>query len=255
MIPTGLPVSWFRLCRNIKYVTQLKAARPACLDSTLRSERAPIITVEKTLMAVDAFIIIDVQNDFCPGGALAVAEGNEIVPTINRLQDRYALRILTQDWHPDDHASFAANHAGAEPFSTIEMPYGPQVLWPVHCVQGSAGAAFHAGLETNGAAAVIRKGFRTEIDSYSAFFENDRKTPTGLSGFLREHGVNAVVLAGLATDFCVRFSAVDAAKQGFGVTVVTDACRAIDLDGSLDDAMREMADHGIVLVNSETLLT
>jgi len=205
-------------------------------------------------MAETAFIIIDVQNDFCPGGALAVAEGDRVIPVINRLQAHFGLRVLTQDWHPADHTSFADNHAGADPFSIIDMPYGPQVLWPAHCIQGSEGAAFHRDLETDGAAVTIRKGFRPEIDSYSAFFENDHKTPTGLAGYLREQGVTALVMAGLATDFCVRFSAVDAAKLGFEVTVVDDACRAIDMDGSLNAAMEDFAAHGVQRATSDSFL-
>lgn len=191
-----------------------------------------------------ALIIIDVQNDFCPSGALAVTDGDAVVPVINQLQDRYATRVLTQDWHPADHSSFADNHADAEPFSVIDAPYGPQVLWPRHCVQGTAGAAFHTGLRTD-ADLIIRKGFRSAIDSYSAFFENDHETPTGLAGYLRERDITSLVMCGLATDFCVRFSAVDAAKLGFEVTVVEDACRAIDLDGSLAAALTEMDEVGI----------
>ena len=201
----------------------------------------------------DAFLVIDVQNDFCPGGALAVADGDQVVPVINRIQGGFDAVILTQDWHPADHQSFAANHAGAEPFSMTEMPYGPQVLWPVHCVQGTQGAALRADLETDRADLVVRKGFRPTIDSYSAFFENDHATVTGLAGYLRERGFDAVTMAGLATDFCVRFSAVDAAKLGFRVRVVTDGCRAIDLDGSLDAAMAEMAEHGVTFIESAAL--
>ena len=201
----------------------------------------------------EALLIIDVQNDFCPGGALAVEDGDAVPPIINALQDRFETRILTQDWHPADHSSFAENHEGAEPFSMIEMPYGPQVLWPAHCVQGSDGAEFHAELRTD-ADMIVRKGFRREIDSYSAFFENDRETPTGLSGYLRERGISALTLCGLATDFCVRFSAVDAAKLGFDVTVVEDACRAIDLDGSLAAAWAEMAEHGVRRIQSAELV-
>ena len=201
----------------------------------------------------EALLIIDVQNDFCPGGALAVEDGDAVPPIINALQDRFETRILTQDWHPADHSSFAENHEGAEPFSMIEMPYGPQVLWPAHCVQGSDGAEFHAELRTD-ADMIVRKGFRREIDSYSAFFENDRETPTGLSGYLRERGIGALTLCGLATDFCVRFSAVDAAKLGFDVTVVEDACRAIDLDGSLAAAWAEMAEHGVRRIQSAELV-
>ncbi len=195
-------------------------------------------------MTDQALIIIDVQNDFCPGGALAVAGGDEIVAPINALQSQFAVRVLTQDWHPGDHQSFADNHEGAAPFSMTEMPYGPQVLWPRHCVQGTDGAAFHADLRVD-ADLIIRKGFRAEIDSYSAFFENDHTTPTGLAGYLRERGVEKLVMVGLATDFCVRFSAVDAAKLGFDVTVVEDCCRAIDLDGSLKAAIEEMDAIGV----------
>lgn len=197
-----------------------------------------------------ALVVVDVQNDFCPGGALPVAEGHEIVPLVNRLQERFAVRILTQDWHSADHASFAANHAGAEPFSTTETTYGSQVLWPIHCVQGTGGAAFHPELETDRADLVIRKGFRAAIDSYSAFFENDRTTPTGLAGYLRDRGVGDLVLCGLALDFCVSWSAVDAAKQGFGVTVLEDACRAINLDGSLESARATMRKNGVTLATA-----
>lgn len=204
-------------------------------------------------MTKQALLIIDVQNDFCPGGALAVADGDAVVPIINRLIPKFEMRVLTQDWHPANHMSFAANHDGAEPFSLTEMSYGPQVLWPTHCVQGSSGAEFHADLETDGAAVVIRKGFKPEIDSYSAFFENDRTTPTGLSGYLREHGVSSLVLAGLATDFCVRFSAVDAATLGFEVTLVEDACRAIDMDGSLAVAMAEMDASNVRIIQSDAI--
>lgn len=181
----------------------------------------------------DALIVIDVQNDFCPGGLLAVAEGDAIIPRINGLIREFDVRVLTQDWHPADHSSFAANHPGAAAFSMVEMPYGRQVLWPVHCVIGSDGARFHAGLKTDAADMIIRKGFRSAIDSYSAFFENDHTTPTGLDGYLRSRGVTAVTLVGLATDFCVAYSALDAARLGFGVTVLQGACRAIDLNGSL----------------------
>lgn len=201
-----------------------------------------------------ALVIIDVQHDFCPGGALAVADGDEVVPIVNRLQSAFPLRILTQDWHPADHTSFADNHQGAEPFSMTEMPYGPQVLWPSHCIQGTQGAELHKDLETGSASIIIRKGFRPEIDSYSAFFENDRNTPTGLKGYLKDLGITSLAMAGLATDFCVRYSAVDAAKLGFDVTLIEDACRAIDMNGSLTEAMKDMADHGVTLATSETYL-
>lgn len=195
--------------------------------------------------ATEALIVIDVQTDFCPGGALAVAGGDEIVAGINTLMDDFAIVVLTQDWHPADHASFAANHAGRSPFELTEMPYGPQVLWPVHCVRGTPGAAFHPGLRTEPAQLVLRKGFRADIDSYSAFFENDRTTPTGLEGYLRERGAGRLTLVGLATDFCVSYSALDAARLGFEVTVREDLCRAIDLDGSLAAARAAWAGAGV----------
>ncbi len=195
----------------------------------------------------EALIVIDVQNDFCPGGALAVAGGDEIVPGINALMPEFSAVILTQDWHPTDHSSFASQHDGLNPFELTQMPYGPQVLWPDHCVQGTDGAAFHASLNTSRADMVIRKGFRRGIDSYSAFFENDQTTPTGLEGYLRTRGLTKLTLVGLATDFCVNYSAVDAAKLGFEVTVIEDLCRAIDLDGSLDTARHAMKSSGVVL--------
>jgi nicotinamidase/pyrazinamidase len=197
--------------------------------------------------ATDALIVIDVQNDFCPGGLLAVADGDAIIPRINGLMGDFGVRVLTQDWHPAGHMSFAANHPGAPAFSMVEMPYGPQVLWPTHCVQGTVGAALHSGLATDPADLIIRKGFRAAIDSYSAFFENDHKTPTGLEGYLRARGVTAVTLVGLATDFCVAYSALDAARLGFGVTVLEGACRAIDLNGSLAEARGLMQAAGVVL--------
>ncbi|MBC7137860.1 MAG: bifunctional nicotinamidase/pyrazinamidase [Defluviimonas sp.] len=198
--------------------------------------------------AVDAaLIVIDVQNDFCPGGALAVAEGDAVVRAINAMMADFAAVVLTQDWHPADHASFAASHPGAAPFSVTEMPYGPQVLWPAHCVQGSPGAEFHPALDTDAADLILRKGFRPAIDSYSAFFENDRTTPTGLEGYLRSRGAARLVLAGLATDFCVAWSALDAARLGFAVTVRLPACRAIDMDGSLAAALDQMRAAGVAL--------
>ncbi len=200
--------------------------------------------------ASDALIVIDVQNDFCPGGALAVEKGDAVVAPINAMMDDYAVCVLTQDWHPQNHHSFAAQHPGAEPFSMIEMAYGPQVLWPTHCVQGSPGAAFHPDLRTDPADLILRKGFRPEIDSYSAFFENDQTTPTGLQGYLRSRGVASVTLVGLATDFCVGWSALDAARLGFVVTVDLSACRAIDLDGSLARSLEQMRGAGVTLVGS-----
>ena len=191
-----------------------------------------------------ALLIIDVQNDFCPDGSLAVSGGDEIVSGINAILDEFSTIVLTQDWHPANHSSFAANQTGKNPFEMIDMPYGPQVLWPVHCVQGSPGAAFHKDLDTDPANMIIRKGFRPEIDSYSAFFENDQSTPTGLHGYLQTRGIDTVTLVGLATDFCVNFSAVDAANLGYAVTVRQDLCRAIDLDGSLAAAQDSMRKAG-----------
>lgn len=194
-----------------------------------------------------ALIVIDVQNDFCPGGALAVPEGDQIVPGINALIDAHDTVILTQDWHPAGHSSFASSHAGKAPMELVDMPYGPQVLWPDHCVQGSNGAAFHKDLNTTRADLIIRKGYNPAIDSYSAFFENDQTTPTGLEGYLRTRGITDLVMVGLATDFCVNFSAVDAAKLGFAVTVHQDLCRAIDFDGSLAAAQAGMTTAGVTL--------
>ena len=194
-----------------------------------------------------ALIVIDVQTGFCPGGTLAVAGGDEIVPGINALMAEAPLVVLTQDWHPAGHSSFASSHPGRTTFGVIDMPYGPQVLWPDHCIQGTADAAFHPYLATDRARVVIRKGTNPDLDSSSAFFETDHETPTGLDGMLRALGVTEVTLAGLATDFCVAWSALDAAKLGYGVTVREDLCRAIDLDGSLETARQSMLDAGVVL--------
>ena len=194
-----------------------------------------------------ALIVIDVQNDFCPGGALAVPEGDVIVPGINALMADFAAVILTQDWHPAGHSSFASAHPGRAPYDMTQMPYGPQVLWPDHCVQGSPGAAFHQGLNTTRADLILRKGMNPAIDSYSAFFENDRTTPTGLDGYLRTRGITDLTLVGLATDFCVTYSALDAARLGFKVTVREGLCRAIDLNGSLAAARDAMTNAGVTL--------
>ena len=195
----------------------------------------------------EALIVIDVQNDFCPSGALAVSEGDLIVDPINELIAGSDIVVLSQDWHPDDHTSFADSHPNKSPFDLVTMDYGPQTLWPRHCVQGSKGAEFHPRLMTNAADAIVRKGTRREIDSYSTFFENDRKTPTGLVGYLRERGITDLRLVGLATDFCVAFSAVDAVDHGFDVTVQLDACRAIDMDGSLAAAIETLKSKGVRL--------
>jgi len=194
-----------------------------------------------------ALIVVDLQRDFCPGGALAVPQGDAIVPVVNHLARQFAHVILTQDWHPAGHASFASSHPGRVPFETIEVDYGQQTLWPDHCVQGTEGAAFVPGLDIPGVELIIRKGYRANIDSYSAFRENDRKTPTGLAGYLRERGFERVTLCGLATDFCVFFSAIDARAAGFATTVVLEASRAIDIDGSLSGALAAMRDAGVVL--------
>ncbi|WVT73733.1 bifunctional nicotinamidase/pyrazinamidase [Sinorhizobium chiapasense] len=198
-------------------------------------------------MAHNALIVVDVQNDFCPGGALPVAGGDEIVPMVNGLIGRFEHVVLTQDWHPAGHSSFASSHPGKAPFEMIAMPYGAQTLWPDHCVQGSAGADFHPMLEWTRAELLIRKGFRPQIDSYSAFFENDRRTPTGLAGYLRDRGIKKVTLCGLATDFCVAFSALDAVAQGFSTSVILEACRGIDLNGSLQAMVTRMRDAGVEL--------
>lgn len=194
-----------------------------------------------------ALIVIDVQNDFCPGGALAVSKGDLIVPGINTLMGQFDAVILTQDWHPAGHSSFASSHDAA-PMSMMDMPYGPQVLWPDHCIQGSVGAAFHEGLNTDAADLIIRKGYNPAIDSYSAFFENDHTTPTGLHGYLQTRGITELTMVGLATDFCVNYSAVDAAQLGYKVTVNTALCRAIDFDGSLDAAKMTMEKAGVTLM-------
>jgi len=203
--------------------------------------------------AQDALIVIDVQNDFCPGGRLAVARGEEVVVPINRLAAKFAHVVLTQDWHPAGHGSFASAHPGSAPYSTIAMPYGAQVLWPDHCVQDTPGAAFHPALEVGHAALILRKGFRRAIDSYSAFYENDRTTPTGLAGYLRERGFKRVFLAGLAFDFCVRYSAEDAARGGFVAMVVEEACRGIDLDGSVAATRASFAARGIATIAADAI--
>jgi nicotinamidase/pyrazinamidase len=195
----------------------------------------------------EVLIVVDVQNDFCPGGALAVPQGDAVVPAVNRLAGQFAHVVLTQDWHPPGHASFASAHPGKRPFESIEVAYGQQILWPDHCVQGTEGAAFHPGLAVVHAELVLRKGFRPEIDSYSAFRENDRRTPTGLAAYLRERGFERLTVCGLATDFCVLFSALDAREAGFEVQLATNACRGVDLDGSLARAMRAMAEAGVTL--------
>jgi len=202
-----------------------------------------------TPAADDALVVVDVQNDFCPGGALAVPQGDEIVPLVNRLIGQFSHVVLTQDWHPRGHSSFASTHQG-QPFTTIKLSYGDQTLWPDHCVQGTTGAEFHPDLVVRGSELVLHKGFRKEIDSYSAFYENDHVTKTGLSGYLHERGLKRIFICGLATDFCVAWSALDGRREGFPVIVIEDACRGIDLNGSLAAARGEMIRAGITLTTS-----
>lgn len=201
----------------------------------------------------DVLLVVDVQYDFCPGGALAVADGDAVVPVINRLAAGFAHIICTQDWHPPGHTSFASSHPSRKPFEIIELDYGPQVLWPDHCVQGSRGAELHAALSLPRTELVLRKGYHPAVDSYSIFQENDRRTRTGLAGYLRERGLKRLFLAGLATDYCVAWSAVDGSKAGFEVVVIEDACRAIDLDGSLARAMGEMTAASVVIGRSTAI--
>ncbi|WP_250451516.1 bifunctional nicotinamidase/pyrazinamidase [Caballeronia sp. ATUFL_M2_KS44] len=198
----------------------------------------------------DVLLIVDVQYDFMPGGALAVAHGDEVVPVVNRLARAFSHVVLTQDWHPASHVSFAANHEGRAPFETLTLPYGEQVLWPVHCVQGTEGAALHRDLDAPHARLLVRKGHHEHVDSYSAFVEADRATPTGLAGYLREVGAKRIWLAGLATDYCVAWSALDARAAGFEASVIEDACRAIDLNGSLEKAWNDMRAAGVARVQS-----
>ena len=205
-----------------------------------------------TPTADDALVVVDVQNDFCPGGALAVPQGDEIVPLVNRLIGQFSHVVLTQDWHPSGHSSFASTH-GREPFTNIKLGYGDQTLWPDHCVQGTPGAEFHPALVVRGSELVLHKGFRKEIDSYSAFYENDHVTRTGLIGYLRERGLKRIFMCGLATDFCVAWSALDGRREGFPVIVIEDACRAIDLNGSLAAARGEMIKAGITLAKSSQI--
>ena len=201
----------------------------------------------------DVLIIIDVQNDFCPDGALAVPGGDSVLAPIHQIAPHFQHIILTQDWHPADHSSFASAHAGKKPYQQIELSYGTQTLWPDHCVQGSKGAEFHPALHLPQAELILRKGFRPQIDSYSAFFENDRVTPTGLAGYLRERKLTRIFLAGLAYDFCVGYSALDARRLGLQVVIIRDACRAIDLNGSVATIEAAFAQAGVLLIESADL--
>jgi nicotinamidase/pyrazinamidase len=208
---------------------------------------------ELTIGDHDVLLVIDVQNDFCPSGALAVPQGDEVVPVINRLATLFANVVVTQDWHPAGHFSFASTHTGKQPFETISADYGPQVLWPDHCVQATPGAALHGALQIPHASLVLRKGKHRAIDSYSAFYENDHKTPTGLVGYLRERGLTRVYLAGLAFDFCVRYSAEDARRAGFEAVVIEDACRGIDLNGSMAAARESFKALGVTCVSAQSI--
>lgn len=204
---------------------------------------------------MEALLIIDVQNDFCPGGALEVPNGDAIIPTINKLSTSFDVVLQTQDWHPQGHSSFASSHQGKAPFDTIEMPYGQQVLWPDHCLQGSEGAEFHPDLETNHSQLIVRKGFRKDIDSYSAFYENDGETTTGLTGYLKSRNIDTLYAVGLATDFCVKWSVIDGLKEGFDLYVVEDAVKGIDIEGSVGQAWEEMLNAGAQKVSSQKLLS
>lgn len=201
-----------------------------------------------------ALLVIDVQNDFCPGGALAVPDGDAIIPVVNELVEQFDHVIQTQDWHPAGHQSFASSHEGKEPYEIISVEYGEQTLWPDHCVQGTEGAAFHPDLNTTPTELIVRKGFRPHIDSYSAFFENDGTTPTGLTGYLRERTIDTLYIVGLAADFCVKWSALDGRKQGFDVYVIEDATRGIDTNGSLDQAWADMNDAGVQIISAEAAM-
>jgi nicotinamidase/pyrazinamidase len=211
------------------------------------------MTEKIAVLESDVLLVIDIQNDFCPGGRLAVPRGDEVVPLINRLAERFSHVLLTQDWHPRGHCSFASAHPGRRAFETITLAYGEQVLWPDHCVQGTPGAEFHKDLRVSHAELVLRKGYHRDIDSYSAFYENDHKTPTGLAGYLRERGLKRVYLAGLAFDFCVRYSAEDAHRGGFNVFVIEDACRGIDVEGSVEATHKSLAGHGVPCVRADAL--
>lgn len=205
------------------------------------------------LQPSDVLLVIDAQNDFCPGGHLAVPQGDAIIPLVNHLGQKFENVVLTQDWHPAGHASFASSHVGKKPYDVIELAYGMQVLWPDHCVEESAGAEFHKGLAIPHAGLVLRKGFHPAIDSYSAFYENDRTTSTGLAGYLRARGLARLFIAGLAFDFCVRYSAEDGCTEGFPTFVIEDACRGIDLDGSMDEARQALAAKGAQIISSSAL--
>ena len=219
----------------------------AAATRSVQAQDRPVIDLQTAL------IVVDVQNDFCPGGRLAVPKGDDVVAVCNTIARRFQNVVLTQDWHPEGHSSFASSHVSKKPFEVVQMPYGPQVLWPDHCTWDSAGAEFHDGLDIPHAQTIVRKGYRKEVDSYSGFLEADRKTATGLGGYLKERGVTRAVVVGLATDFCVNWTAQDAAKSGLQTFVVEEACRAIDLGGSLDKAWADMAALGVKRIKTSDL--
>lgn len=202
---------------------------------------------------MNALLVVDLQNDFCPGGGLAVPDGDQIVPTVNKLMEQFERVIFTQDWHPKGHQSFASSHPGKEPFDTIHMDYGEQTLWPDHCIQGSNGARFHPELNHHRANVIIRKGFRPNIDSYSAFYENDRQSKTGLKGYLSERGIAHLFVCGLATDFCVKWTVLDGCREGFGITLIQDAVKGIDIENSVSKAMNEMQEAGAETIHSSQI--
>jgi nicotinamidase/pyrazinamidase len=236
---------------NLAWLHFLRKPVPGFPENALKGAE---MTTKIAIGDSDVLLVVDVQNDFCPGGRLAVPGGHEVVRHVNHVAGRFAHVVLTQDWHPPGHLSFASSHAGKQPFDSIEVAYGPQILWPDHCVQGTAGAQFRDDLNIPHAELVLRKGFRPTIDSYSAFYENDRKTPTGLAGYLSERGLSRVFLVGLALDFCVRYSAEDARREGLGVVVVEDACRGIDVNGSVAAARRDLAALGVISVGRDALV-
>jgi nicotinamidase/pyrazinamidase len=212
------------------------------------------MTERITIAGHDVLVVVDIQNDFCPGGTLSVPQGHETVPLVNRLAEHFTNVVLTQDWHHSDHLSFASTHPNTKPYDTIDVDYGSQILWPDHCVQATSGAEFHKDLHIPHAALILRKGIHRTIDSYSTFYENDRKTPTGLVGYLRERGFERVFLAGLAFDFCVRYSAEDASREGFEVIVVEDACRSLDVDGSVAATRESLRSLGVVRTSTEAVV-
>jgi nicotinamidase/pyrazinamidase len=224
-----------------------------CREANDKKTRRQKLAQAYAIHGNDVLVVVDIQNDFCPSGALAVPHGDEVVPIVNQLAENFRNVVLTQDWHPPGHLSFASSHPGRSPYDTITVAYGPQILWPDHCVQGTPGAVFHDALRIPHAGLILRKGIHRSIDSYSTFYENDRTTPTGLTGYLRDRGITRVVLAGLALDFCVRYSAEDAVREGFAVVVIEDACRGIDVQGSVAATRSSLAALGVPCIKAGAL--